>query len=181
MMEKERDEAKREAKVAHVAANAIGDAKVRVEEDLARVQEALAAVEEGRCKAEAETARLLVEIARLEVERASLLLELGATKDEVFSFHFQAGKGEEAMEEEYQKAMEAIFAYGYRCCVFKHNIRGDHLEVPEGMPDSTNPLSLEFFVNPGYPPVQAAAEATTTEASPSETAKDPMEVAAAKD
>ena len=80
------------------------------------------------------------------------MLELGATKDKVSSFHFQAGKIKEAMEEEYQKALEAIFAYGYGCCVFKHNICGDHLEVPEGMPDSANPLSLEFFMNPGYPP-----------------------------
>ena len=58
------------------------------------------------------------------------------------------------MEEEYQKALEVIFAYGYGCCVFKHNISGDHIEVPD-MPDSTDPLPLKFFVNPGCPLVQA--------------------------
>ena len=49
-----------------------------------------------------------------------------------------------------------IFAYGYRCCVFKHNIYGDHPEVPEGMPDSINPLPPEFFMNLGCPPVHNA-------------------------
>ena len=55
----------------------------------------------------------------------SLLLELGAAKDEMSSLHSQVGKDKEAMEEYYQKALELIFAYGYGCCVFKHNICGD--------------------------------------------------------
>ena len=46
----------------------------------------------------------------LEVERTSLLLELRATKDEVSSLHSQAGRDKEAMEEEYHKALEMIFA-----------------------------------------------------------------------
>ena len=46
----------------------------------------------------------------LEVERTSLLLELGATKNEVSSLHSQAGRDKEAMEEEYHKALEMIFA-----------------------------------------------------------------------
>ena len=50
-MEKERDEAKHEAKVALLAASTTGDARARVKEDLARVQEALVAAEEGKCKA----------------------------------------------------------------------------------------------------------------------------------
>ena len=65
----------------------------------------MAAAEEGKCKAEVETARL-------EIERTSLLLELGVTKDEVPSLHCQAGRDKEAMKEEYQKALEVIFAYG---------------------------------------------------------------------
>ena len=36
-------------------------------------------------------------------------------------------------------------------------------------------------MNPGYPLVQVVAEATTTEVSSSETAKEPMEVAATED
>ena len=117
----------------------------------------------------------------MEVERTSLLLELGATKDEVSSLYSQAGKVKEVMEEEYQKALGVIFAYGYGCYVFKHNICGDHLEVPEGMPESVDPLPPEFFVNLGSPAVQVAAEATTTEASLSKTTKEPMEVVAIED
>ena len=141
-MEKERDEAKQEAKVAHLVANMASNARARAEEDLDRVQEALADAKEGRHKAKAEAARL-------EVKWTSLLLEL--TKDEVSSLHSQAGGDKEAMDEEYQKALEVIFAYGYGCCVFKHNICGDHLKLPEGMSDSADPLPLEFFVNPDYP------------------------------
>ena len=177
-MDKKRDEAKNEAKVASLMSSAVGDAKARVEEDLAIVQEALAAVEEGRCKEESKTACL-------EVKQTSLLLEPEETKDEVSSLHSQAVRDKEAMEEEYQKALEVIFAYGYRCCVFKYNIFGDHPEVPKGMPISVDPLPLEFFVNLDYPPppppIQATAEATATEASPSKMAKEPMEVASAKD
>ena len=97
-----------------------------MEEDLARVQKAPVTMEEGMHKAEAETARL-------EVEQTSLLLELRATKDEVSSLHSQASRDKKAMEEEYQKALEVIFSNGYGCCVFKHNICGDRLEVPNGM------------------------------------------------
>ena len=57
------------------------------------------------------------------------------------------------MEEENQKVLEVIFSYGYGCCVFKHNICGDHAEVPEGMPDSVDPLPPKFFVNLSCPHV----------------------------
>ena len=122
----------------------------------------------------------------------------GATKDEVFSLHSQVGRDKEAMEEEYQKALEVIFAYRYGCCVFKHNICGDHPKVPRGMPNSANPLPPECFCEPRLktsqifqpdfspkasppPPRPTAAEATTTEVAPNETPKEPMEVAAIED
>ena len=63
----------------------------------------------------------------------------------------------------------------------KHNICGDHQEVPKGMSNFTDPLPFEFFVNPGCPPVQDAAEAKSIEASPSEMTKEPMEVPAIED
>ena len=72
----------------------------------------------------------------MEVERTVLLLEVGATKDEVSSLKSQVGKDKATLEEDYQKALEMIVAYGYGCCLFKHNIYGDHLEVPNGMLDS---------------------------------------------
>ena len=49
-MEKKRDKAKHEAKVASLAASEVGYAKARAEEDLAKVQEALAVAKEGRRK-----------------------------------------------------------------------------------------------------------------------------------
>ena len=134
----------------------------------------MATAEEGKCKGEAETALL-------KIEQTSLLLELETTKDEVSSLHSQAGRDKEDMEEKYQKALEVIFAYGFGCCVFKHNISGDHPEVPDSMPDFADPLPSEFFANPGCSPVQAVAKATGTKTPPSETAKEPMEVSAAED
>ena len=85
------------------------------------------------------------------------------------------------MEEEYQKALEVIFSYRYGCCIFKHNIRGDCPKVTEGMPDSTDPLPLEFFVNPGCLPVQAAAKATVTEVPLSKATKEPGEIVVVED
>ena len=55
----------------------------------------------------------------------SLLLELEASRDKLYAFHSQAGKEKEAMVEDYQKALEQIFVYGYECYVFKHVICGD--------------------------------------------------------
>ena len=62
------------------------------------------------------------------------------------------------MEEDYQKALEVIFTYGYGCCVFKHNICGDHPEFPDCMPDSSVPLPPKFSVNPKCPLVLATTE-----------------------
>ena len=85
---KERDEAKQEAKRARLTAVAA------------------AATEEDR-------RRLEDEVACLAIERTSLLLELETSKDEVSSLHSQAGKDKEAIKEDYQKALELIFTYGY--------------------------------------------------------------------
>ena len=84
--------------------------------------------------------------------------------------HSQASKDKVAMEEDYQKALELIFTYGYKCCMFKHNICGDQPEVPNGMPVSSDPLLLEFFVNPRCPQVPTATEAKTIEVDQSEAA-----------
>ena len=75
-------------------------------------------MEEARSKPEAKATRL-------EVEWTSLLLEIKVTKDEVSYFQSQADKDKEAMEEDYQKTLKLIFAYGYGSCMFKHNICGD--------------------------------------------------------
>ena len=113
------------------------------EDKLAKVKDALAVAEEAKHKAKAEAVRL-------EVERTSLLLEIGAAKNEV---------------------MELIFAYGYGCCVFKHNICGDQQEVPNAMPDSSDPLPLDFFTNSRFSPARAPIQVTTIEAEKSKIEK----------
>ena len=85
------------------------------------------------------------------------------------------------MEEDYQKALKLIFAYGYGCCVFKHNICGYHLEVPHGMPDSSDPLPPEFFTNLKWSPVPTATEATVAKVHHSEAAEEPKKSASAGD
>ena len=117
-VEKERDEAKQEAKVALLATIATGKAKARVKDDLVRMRDALAVAEEDERGLEAKVACLMV-------EQTSLLLELETSRDEVSSLHSQAGKDKEAMMEDYYKVLEQIFTYGYGCCAFKHGIRGD--------------------------------------------------------
>ena len=97
------------------------------------------------------------------------------------SLQSQAGKDKEAKEEEYQKALEVIFAYGYGCCVFKHNICGDHPEVPKGMLDSAHSLPPEFFMNLRCPPTQATVEVTATEVPLNKGPKEPVEIDAVED
>ena len=104
----------------------------------------MAAAEEDGCGLEAE-------VARLTVERTSLLMELEAFRDKVSSLHSQAGKDTEAMVGDYQKVMEQIFNYGCRCCEFIHGILGDRPRISDGMPESTDPLPLEFLANLGCP------------------------------
>ena len=79
------------------------------------------------------------------------------------------------MEGDYHKALQQIFAYGYRCCTFKHNICGDQPEILNGMLDSTGPLPLEFLANLGCPPAPTAIEAKAAEVHLGEEEKDPVE------
>ena len=95
------------------------------------------------------------------------------------SLHSQAGKDKESIEEDYQKALEMIFADGYGCYVFKHNICGDQPEISDGMPNSSDPLPLEFFVNPRCRPVPVATEVTVVKVDQSEAIKEPEKSASA--
>ena len=129
-----------------------GDAKARVEVDLTKALNSLAVAKEGESRLEAE-------IARVDAKRVLLLLELEASKGEVSSLHAQVGKDKEDMVKDYQGSLKLIFAYGYGCCTFKNNICGDRLEIPNGMPNSANPLPPEFFVNPRCPSAPIVVEA----------------------
>ena len=59
--------------------------------------------------------------------------------------------------------------------MFKHGICGDRPRIPDGMPDSTNPLPPEFFANLGCPPALTAVGGKATEVHFVETAKDSVE------
>ena len=91
------------------------------------------------------------------------------------SLHSQASKEKEAMEEDYRKALELIFAYGYGCCAFKHSICDDHPEIPNGMPDSADPLPSKFFVNPRCLSTPTAVEFKATVVDLGKATKDPKE------
>ena len=64
------------------------------------------------------------------------------------------------MKEDYQKALELFFAYGYGCNVFKHDICEDQPKVPDGMPDSSNFRPLKFFASPRCSHVRASSKDT---------------------
>ena len=132
-------------------AMAAEDAKARVEVDLTNALNSLAAAKEGGRRSWTKIACLEIEFARVEAKRTSLLLELEASKGEVSSLHARAGKDRKDMVKDYQGSLELIFAYGYGCCAFKNNICGDGLEIPDGMPDSANPLPSYLFFNPRCP------------------------------
>ena len=85
------------------------------------------------------------------------------------------GKDKEAMEEDYHKALKQIFAYGYECCAFKHIICGDQPGIPNGMPNSTNPLPPEFFANLGCPSAPTTIGTKVAKVHLGEVAKDPMD------
>ena len=65
-----------------------------------------------------------------------------------------------------------IFAYGYGCCMFKHNICGSQPEVPDDMLDFSNPLLSEFFRNPRCPPAPVIIEAAASDVDLIKAAKD---------
>ena len=117
LAEVERDAARHDASMARMDANAEGNARAKVESELARVQNALAIAEEARLKAEDE-------VSCIADERVSLLLELGTCKDEVSAIRAEAVKEKMALEEAYEDGFDLIFNYGYGCCAFAHNICG---------------------------------------------------------
>ena len=167
--ENERNEAKVEVVVARATVVTTGDAKARVDEDLARAQDSHAAIEEAKRKAEVKTARL-------KVDRTSLLLGIGAAKDEVSALQSQAGKDKEALVGEYQRGLEVIFTYGYGCCAFEHNIYGSKPVVPNHKPNTSNLLPPEFFINPRCPPAPTTIKAAAVEADLSKTTKEPTNI-----
>ena len=59
--------------------------------------------------------------------------------------------------------------------MFKHSIYGDLPWIPDGMPDSTDPLPLEIFANLGCSSAPTIIKAKVVEEHLGEAAKDPVE------
>ena len=150
-----------EASVSRMDVDGTGSARAKVESKLARVQNALAVIEEARRKAEDEANCLAV-------KRVSMILELRTSKDEMSALQAQALKEKKALEEAYEEGFDVIFNYGYGCCAFTHNICRSQPVVAVGMPDTSKPLSPEFFINPRCPQGAVLAEATTINVRPGE-------------
>ena len=96
--------------MARMDADAVGNARAKVESELAKVKNTLPVVEEARQKAEDEASHLAN-------ERVSLLLELGTCKDEVSAIQEEALKEKKALEEAYKEGFDIIFNYGYGYCL----------------------------------------------------------------
>ena len=75
-------------------------------------------------------------------------MELGAVKDEFAAFWEKVAADRETMEAEFDSSGDALFNYGYGCCIFTHNIFRSKPHIPDGMLNPSVPLTLEFFANP---------------------------------
>ena len=78
-------------------------------------------------------------------------MELVAIKGDFVAFREKTYTEKAVMEAEFDASSDVIFNYGYSCCAFAHNICGSEPLIPAGMPDTSTPLTLEFFVNPRCP------------------------------
>ena len=163
--EVERDAARHEVAIARMEINVAGIARVQMESELSPIQRALAASKDARQKMESELdvaqQALAVsrkacrtageEVSHLADEWVSLLVELGASKEELFAFLPEVAKEKKALEAEYDAGFEVIFNYGYGCCAFAHDIYGSKPKIPYGMSGTLEPLTPKFFVNPRCP------------------------------
>ena len=100
--EGERDAARHEASTSRLAAEAAGDAKARVDDELARVRISLISEEERGREAKAE-------IARLKVEYASLQSSLGEHQREAAVRRSQEEVEREKTKEDYLRCLEEAF------------------------------------------------------------------------
>ena len=163
--EAKRDAARHETVMVRLETEAAGNAWAQVELELSRVQCALTTADGGRLKAKSEldTARQALDAtkeayrraeevnSRLTDERLSLLMELGAIKEDFAAFRAKSSSKKSTLEAEFDASSDVIFDYGYGCCAFAHDIHGSKPMIPAGMPDTSTPLPVEFFVNPRCP------------------------------
>ena len=116
----------------------VEEAHRKAEFDHGTAQEVLAAMGEACKKAEEENSHLAE-------EKLALVIELGAVKDDFAAFREEAAADKEMMEAAFDSSSDTFFNYGYGCCAFAHNICGSKLEIPEGMPNPSVPITADFF------------------------------------
>ena len=152
--------------MAKLATEGAVNTRAQIEFGLAWVQHALALAKEARLKAEFErgvahealavvgeaSKKAEEENSRLADERLALVMDLGTMKDEFAAFQEKAAVNRETMEAEFDSNGDALFNYGYGCCVFTHNYCWSKPQIPDGMSDPSVPLTLEFFAKPPLPP-----------------------------
>ena len=79
-------------------------------------------------------------------------MKLEVTREDFATFREKTSTEKMATEAEFDARSDVIFNYRYGFCTFVHNICGSEPLIPIGMPDTSTPLTLEFFVNPLCPP-----------------------------
>ena len=124
--------------------NTSEDGRLKAESELDSVQQALVAAKEACGRVEEESGCLTD-------ERLSLLMEMGAIKDDFVAFREKSSAERSALEAEFDASSDLIFNYGNGCCAYEHDIRGSKPKIPLWMPDTSAPLTPEFFVNPQCP------------------------------
>ena len=163
--EAERDEACHEAAMAKLVTEEAVNTPAQIKSEISRVQRALALAENARQRAESkhgaarEALALAGEACKKEEEenscladeRLALVMELGTIKDDFAAFREKVVADRETMEAEFDSSGDALFNYGYGCCIFTHNICGSKPQILDGMPDPSVPLTPEFFANPRCP------------------------------
>ena len=167
----ERDAACHKAEIAKLATEGVINTRAQIEFELAQVQRALALAKDAHQRVESEhgaTREALAlpgeacrkaeeESGHLTDERLALIMELGTIKDEFAVLREKAAADKKTMEAKFDSSSDALFNYGYGCCVFTHNICGSKPQIPDGMPDPSVPLTPEFFANPRCPPGTSVA------------------------
>ena len=73
-------------------------------------------------------------------------------KEDFAAFQEKSSAEKSALEVEFEASSDVIFNYCYGCCAFTHDICGSKPMIPAEMPDTSTPLTPEFFVNPRCPP-----------------------------
>ena len=169
--EGERDTTRHESAMSKFETEGAVNARAQMESELALVQRGLAVTESAHLRAESERGvaqkalsmagesytKVEEENSRLTDERLSLILEIGTIKDDFAVLQEKAVADRKAMEGEFEASGDTLFNYGYGCYVFTHNICGSKPQIPNGMPDLSVPLTLEFFANPRCPPSTLSA------------------------